>query len=137
MRIRDLDGKLVIGPAEPGDTMKLLEMFEPKTGLMYNDLSDVDWADDLKFFIDNENQLLEKHIFPAVSKHERHAGHPNAYRFYIKPVIECIKVYVRRFEIQEPKKIFTREMVENLAKKIAEEQNKHIESGDYKHDEDL
>ena len=117
--------------------MKLMEMFEPEKGFAYNDLSDVDWADDLKFFIDNDNKLLEKHIFPAVSKHERHAGHPNAYRFYVKPVIECIKVYVRRFEIDEPKKIFTREMVETLARKIAEEQAKHIEGGDYKSDEDI
>ena len=137
MRIPAPGIKLVIGPAEPGENMKLLEMFEPKKGFMYNDLSDVDWADDLKFFIDNDNKLLEKHIFPAVSKHERHAGHPNAYRFYVKPVIECIKVYVRRFEIDEPKKIFTREMVETLAKKIAEEQSMHIESGDYKPDEDF
>ena len=112
-------------------------MFEPKSGLMYNDLSDVDWADDLKFFIDNENSLLEKHIFPAVEKHKRHAGHPNCYRFYVKPIIECIKAYVRRFEIEEPKKIFTREIVESIAKKISEEQEKHIKDGDYKSDEDL
>jgi len=134
--IPDRDGEHATGRAGRGD-MKLYEMFEPKPGLMYNDLSDVDWADDLKFFIDNENSLLEKHIFPAVEKHQRHAGHPNCYRFYVKPIIECIKVYVKRFEIEEPKKIFTREIVESIAKKISEEQEKHIKDGDYKSDEDL
>lgn len=117
--------------------MFLKEMFEPKKEFVYSDLSDVDWADDLKFFIDNDTQLLEKHIMPAVTKHERHADHPNAYRFYVKPVIECIKIYVRRFDIDEPKKIFTREMVDILAKKIAEEQSMHIQSGDYTPDEDF
>jgi hypothetical protein len=40
----------------------------------------IDWGDDLKFYIDNEDSLLQQYMFPAVKKHEKHAGHPQAFK---------------------------------------------------------
>jgi len=122
------------GRAEPGDHMKLMEMFSA-IGAPKEELKDIDWADDLKFFIDNDDKLLTQYMFPALQKHEKHAGHPDAYKLYLRPIKECCKIYIKKFEIENPKDKFTEDILEDLAKKIAEEQEKHIKDGDYHRDE--
>jgi hypothetical protein len=124
-----------IGHVDRGDRMKLMEMFSA-IGAPKEELKDIDWADDLKFFIDNDDRLLTQYMFPALQKHEKHAGHPDAYKLYLKPVKECCKIYIKRFEIEDPKDKFTEDILEGIAKKIAEEQEKHIKDGDYHRDAD-
>jgi hypothetical protein len=122
------DTRHAIGHVGLGD-MKLNEFFpsaeEP------NDDQDIDWLDDLKFFIDNEPKLLSNYIFPAIKKHEKYVDHPKAYKIYIKPLNACMKKYCETFDIEEQEKKFSEDSLIELAKKIAEEQKKHIEDGDY------
>ena len=125
------DGKHVIGHAGHGDIMRLLEMFSPVGGPR-DDNQDIDWADDLKFFIDNDDKLLSNYIFPAVKKHEKYVDHPMAYKIYMQPVKECLKVYLNTFEIDNAKNVFTNEVLEDVAKQMASRQTKHIMDGDYK-----
>ena len=108
----------------------LNEMFSPLSGPRKDD-QDIDWIGDLKFFIDNDEKMLESYFFPAVEKHKEHVGNPNVYKLYMRSLKECLKCYVEQFKIDNPEEKFTEDAMTDLAKKIAEEQEKFIEAGDY------
>jgi hypothetical protein len=110
--------------------MKLLEMFSP-IGAPRADNNEIDWIDDLKFFIDNDNQVLSQYLFPAVKKHSKDLDNPKAYRLYFKPITTALESYCAKYEIKDRKEKFTNEALVELAKKICEEQKRFIESGDY------
>jgi len=110
--------------------MLLREMFSP-IGSPKEDEADVDWLDDLKFFIDNDNEMLNKHFFPAIKKHKEHKDHPHVYKVYIRPVEHAVAPYCKKFDIENPDEKFPKEKLIDLAKRIAEEQARHIERGDY------
>jgi len=116
--------------------MLLREMFSA-IGAPKEDLEqEIDWIGDLKFFIDNDNDMLNSNFFPAVKKHEKYIGHPQAYKIYMKPIERCLESYCNKFEIEEPESKFPKESLIELAKTIASEQEKFISQGDYKKDED-
>lgn len=92
---------------------------------------EIDWLDDLKFFIDNDDKMLNQYFFPAVKKHQEYKGHPKAFTIYIKPLQNCLGHYCEKFDIQDPEEKFPKEKLIDLAKRIADEQEKHIEKGDY------
>lgn len=118
------------GPAELGENMKLLEMFSP-IGAPKADQSDIDWLDDLKFYIDNDNSMLQKNLFPAIEKHKKHIDHPDAYKIYLAPIKRCCENYCEKFEIEDAEEKFSKEKLIELAKHIAQEQKKFILHGDY------
>ena len=93
-------------------------------------IEDVNWSDDLKFFIDNNDALLERYIFPAVKKHANHIENPNAWKLYVPGIKKCLGIYCDKFDI-DPKGKFTYNIVEELAKHIAQLQAQHIKQGDY------
>lgn len=107
-------------------------MFSPLGGPSTTEEPEIDWADDLKFFIDNDSDVLSNYLFPAVKKHQMYHGHPNAYKLYIKPLQQCKEEYCKKFDIDEPETKFPPDVIISLAKKIADEQHKHIEAGHYK-----
>lgn len=109
--------------------MILMELFSADEAETVED--DIDWAADLKFFIDNDDQLLQKYIFPAVQQQRQHAGHPNVYKLYIKPLQRCIEEYRDKFEVEKIGEKFPKEMIIGLAKEIAEKQNEFIQDGQY------
>ena len=45
-------------------------MFSP-VGAPKDDQPDIDWIGDLKFYMDNNDQMLNKHFFPAVNREEK------------------------------------------------------------------
>jgi hypothetical protein len=110
--------------------MLLKEMFSP-IGAPHEEQQDIDWLDDLKFFIDNDDTMLNQYFFPAVKKHKEHKGHPDAYKIYIRPIESCMGHYCKKFDIDEPQEKFPKEKLIDLAKRIATEQEKHIARGDY------
>jgi hypothetical protein len=114
--------------------MLLKEMFSPVGGPSEEENQDVDWIDDLKFYIDNEDKLLNNYFFPAVKKHEKYAGHPDAYKIYLKALKPCIEDYCTTFKIENPNEKFPEDKLVELARKMADEQSKFIEKGDYKKD---
>jgi hypothetical protein len=128
--IRDLVTRLDTGRAERGEDMKLMEMFSA-IGAPKEEDQDIDWLDDLKFYIDNKDDLLEQYIFPTLEKHKRFVDHPDAYKLYINPIKQCCEKYCEEFDIEEKEEKFGKEQLIELAKKFAEEQKKHIEDGDY------
>lgn len=110
--------------------MLLREMFSP-IGAPNDIEQDVDWLDDLKFFIDNDDTMLNKYFFPAVKKHKEYQGHPNVYKVYIRPLQHCKDAYCSQYDIEEPEEKFSKEKLIQLAKMIATEQERHLSSGDY------
>lgn len=110
--------------------MLLKEMFSPIGGPNH-DNQDVDWNSDLKLYIDDHDSLLNKFIMPAIEKHKKYAGHPMAYKIYLKPLSGCVKEYCKRFDIQDVNEIFTEEKLIELAKTYASMQEKFISKGDY------
>jgi type IV secretory pathway ATPase VirB11/archaellum biosynthesis ATPase len=110
--------------------MLLKEMFSPLGGENEKDQS-VDWADDLKFHIDNTDELLEKSIFPVLDRHKEVGENPNAWKLYLNPVKKCLRHYSEKYEIKEVEEKFTPDVLEAVAKKICSEQAKHIKDGDY------
>ena len=109
--------------------MKLNELFSPIGAP--EDNQDINWLEDLKFFIDNDNEVTSNVMFPAIKKHKKYAGHPDAYKIYIKPLQTCKEMYCSKYGIDEPGEKFTKETLINMARKIASEQEKYIERGDY------
>ena len=110
--------------------MLLREMFSP-IGAPREDESEIDWMDDLKFYIDNDTDILSRTMFPAIKKHMQHVDHPKAYKIYLKPLQSCMQQYTEQFDIDEPETKFPKEQMIKLARKIAEEQKQHIQNGDY------
>lgn len=106
-------------------------MFSP-IGAPSSEKDDIDWLGDLKFFIDNDDQLLNKYFFPAVDRHKKHVGNPNAYKIYIRPLESCLEKYCNTFEIEEPENKFPKEKLIELAKRIASQQDSFLGKGDYK-----
>jgi hypothetical protein len=131
-KIRDLVGRHVIGHAGLGD-MKLMEMFSPLGGPKDDDAeSDINWIDDLKFFIDNDDALLKNHIFPTIEKHRKYVDHPEAYKLYMKPLKSCVKIYRETFDVDdEDNEKFSEDKICSLAKQIAGEQKEYIKKKDY------
>ena len=128
MQIQDQEQKHVIGRAGNGN-MKLNELFSPIGAPSKND--DINWHSDFKFFIDNDNSVLSNVMFPAIKKHMNYRGHPSAYKIYIKPLQQCKEMYCNKYKIETPEEKFTKEDIIGMARKIAAEQEKYIERGDY------
>jgi len=110
--------------------MLLKEMFSA-IGAPNEQEQEIDWLDDLKFFIDNDDQMLNQYFFPAVKRHKEHKGHPKVFQVYIKPIQNCLNHYCDKYDVDDREGKFPKEKLIDLAKKFAEEQEKHIEKGDY------
>lgn len=110
--------------------MLLKEMFSA-IGAPKDEEQEIDWLDDLKFFIDNNTELLSKHFFPAIKRHREYQGHPKAFTIYIRPVENCLDHYCDQYDIQDREQKFPKERLIDLAKRIADEQEQHIKKGDY------
>jgi hypothetical protein len=116
--------------------MKLFELFDVDLNKEKDEDKRIDpeinYLDDLKFFIDNDTEMLSKNFFPAVKKHQESDHNKESYKHYVKPIISSIHVYCKKYDLDDIKnKIFNKEGVITLAKKFAEEQAKHIQNKDY------
>ena len=110
--------------------MLLKEMLSP-IGAPTDDDQDIDWLDDLKFFIDHNNDLLSQHIIPAVHRHKEHADHPDAYKLYVKPIMKCVNEYCETFDIENKEECFPIDKIEELAKNMALAQTNYIKDKQY------
>lgn len=128
MTIRDREQKLATGVVGNGN-MLLKELFSPIGAP--EDNQDINWHEDLKFFMDSDNDALSNILFPAIKKHMNYVGHPDAYKIYIKPIQQCKEMYCEKYKIDDASSKFTKEEIINMARKIAAEQEKYIGRGDY------
>ncbi len=110
--------------------MLLREMFG-YYGAPNPEQEEVDWLDDLHYYIDNNDQMLNQYFFPAVKKHAEHQGNPEVFKVYVRPIEQCLDHYCKEFDISDRAEKFPKEKIIELAKRCAEEQSKFIEKGDY------
>jgi len=110
--------------------MKLIELFSP-IGAPNEEEQDIDWISDLKYFIDNDSNVLSHYFFPAIKRHQEHRGNPNVFKVYIRPLESCKEAYCEKYQIENPEEKFPKDKIIELAKRCAEEQEKIIERGDY------
>lgn len=111
--------------------MRLNEMFSPLGNPDDKD-QDINWIQDLKFFMDHEERILQRYIYRSIKKHIANPKSDNAYKLYIPAIINCIKDYCNKFEITEPDSKFPKASIIELAKSMASEQETFIKNGDYK-----
>lgn len=110
-----------------------MELFSPSEKEIKNYDPEVDYLKDLKFWISNEDEILSKVLFPAIKKQKENKNYSDAYQYYIEPLKKCCNMYCKKFDLSEYQdEIFTPSAIVNLAKIIAEEQEKYIKKGDYK-----
>lgn len=105
-------------------------MFSP-IGAPKQDQEEIDWLDDLHFYIDNNDKLLNQYFFPAVKRHKEHRDNPQVFKVYIKPIERCLDHYCQEYDINDRSEKFPKEKIIELAKRYASEQSKFIEKGDY------
>ena len=110
--------------------MLLREMWSA-IGAPKDDQQEIDWLDDLKFFIDNDDAMLNQYFFPAVKRHKEHQGNPRVFNVYIRPIETCLDHYCEKYDIDDREEKFPKEKLIDLAKRIADEQEKYLEKGDY------
>lgn len=91
----------------------------------------IDWIADLKFFIDNNEKLLEKYLFPVVRKHMKNIDDRHAWSWYIPCVKRCLAAYCSGYNITDCHEKFPKSAIVELAKTIASEQEQHIKQGQY------
>ena len=125
---QDQEQKQDIGRVGSG-SMKLNELFSPIGAPKEND--DINWPDDMRVFIDNDNDALSQYMFPAIKKHETYKGHPDAYKIYIKPLEGCREMYASKFNVEDCEQKIPRQTIILMAKKFAAEQDNFMERGDY------
>lgn len=110
--------------------MLLREMFSA-IGAPKDIEQEIDWLDDLKFFIDNDTDMLDRYFFPAIKKHKEYRNHPHVYKVYIRPLQQCLDHYCEKYDIQDRDEKFPKDKIIDLAKMITDQQDNHIEKGDY------
>jgi hypothetical protein len=112
-----------------------MELFSPPSEMKEKDERldpEINYLDDLKYFIDNEDTLLSKFFFPAISKQKKQADNDQAYKLYVEPVRKTVNVYCQKFKLEDIKdKIFNDNSIIKVAKRIADEQKNHINKKEY------
>lgn len=109
--------------------MKLIEFFTSPEKEKIED--EIDWIDDLKFYMDNDDHMLSRYFFPAVKKHAKFKDREDTYKIYVPVLYKCVKHYCDKFGIEDPEEKFTKDKILDLAKKISTEQQTYIDRGDY------
>jgi hemerythrin-like domain-containing protein len=93
---------------------------------------EINYLDDLKVFIDNEDSVLSKFFFPAIHKHKDHGDQEDSFKLYLHPVKQTIPVYCKKYNLEDIQdQVFSKEDIIKVAKKFAEEQQRHIKKKDY------
>jgi|SRR5210317_760012 len=113
--------------------MRLMELFSSDPATQDPRLSkDVNYLDDLKFYMDNDTNSLTNVLFPAIKAHKENLDDESAYRHYMKPIKLSVEKYCNEYDLSDIRdKIFTDESLITLAKRIAEEQKSHIGNKEY------
>lgn len=112
--------------------MKLFELFSRNPDMPMDQEEDINWLDDLKFYIDHNDELLTQYLFPAINKHKENPTAADAYKLYVNPLRQCAIKYCDKFETELPhKELFPTKSIIELAKHMADSQGQYIEKGDY------
>lgn len=132
--IQDQEQKHVTGHAASGkeSLMRLMELFSQPDNKDPRLNPDINYLDDLKFFVDNNSEMLSNIFFPAVKEQQKSNNPEEAFKLYIKPLKFAVEKYCEQYDLKDVKdEIFTDENLSEIAKRFATEQHNHINNKDY------
>jgi hypothetical protein len=95
---------------------------------------DVDFVDDLKFFMHNDPRFYRKVLYPVISelRNKLKSGQKCNETSFMNCIERAIPVYCNKFKItQNPKVIFDPEEVKDLAVRMFHEEKQNINNGVY------
>lgn len=102
----------------------------------FANLIDVDFKDDLHFFMHNDSEFYRRILFPAIrilkSKIEQNTG--ENIKHFKTCVEKAIPMYCKKFKIKEIQILSPKE-IDELAEKMYQEELTRIEQGVYKGNE--
>lgn len=117
--------------------MRIRELLEAKD---FNDLDfvkkdgdesniDYDLVEDLVFFMNNDDEVYRRHVYPAVVKCTRgietnQSTSPSIFR---RAVLDSYKAYTKEYPIRELPDDLDKDICEEVCSKMHEEVCKHIE----------
>lgn len=112
--------------------MRLMELFSQPDNKDPRLNPDINYLDDLKFYVDNNSEMLSNIFFPAIKEQQAKNDPQEAYKLYIKPIRFAVEKYCEEYDLKDVKDdIFTDENVNEIAKRFATEQHNHINNKDY------
>lgn len=122
--------------------MRINELLEGKN---FNDLDfvkvtgdqrdiDFDLAEDLSFFMNNDDAVYRRHLHPVILKcrnsiKSKISTKPSIFK---PAVINSYKMYVKKFPVRELPRELDEEQLNEVCKKMHEEVCQHIKNGKYK-----
>lgn len=84
---------------------ELLEHIEDKNHNGIDDKLEFDLADDLMFFINNDDATYRRHVYPSIMKHQQNAGH-DGQSLFGDAVCHAYESYSKKFPIKHlPKEL--------------------------------
>lgn len=95
---------------------------------------DYDLAEDLIFFMNNDDDIYRRHVYPSIHKclERINSGKDSSPSVFQDAVRESYKNYIERYPIRElPEDISDKQLVE-ICEKMLEEVCTHHEEGKYK-----
>lgn len=111
-----------------------MELFSPNDKEIKKYDPEIDYIDDLKFWINNNDELVSKLLMPAIKK-QKERNEENSEQLYIEPLKKCCDMYCKEFDLLDSKdEIFSNDKLLELARKISKEQSHFIKKGDYDHE---
>ncbi len=97
-------------------------------------LKDIDFVDDLKFFVYNDPRFYRRMIYPKIYelKSKLKSGGKCDETMFMPCIERAIPAYCNKFKItQDPNKIFNPEEVKDLAVRMFHEEKQNINNGVY------
>lgn len=122
--------------------MRIVELLE---GKKFNDLDFVnrsegkneinyDLAEDLSFFMQNDDDTYRRHMYPAIAKCLEMVKHKKKVSpmFFNNAVKESYKNYVKKYPIRELPESLDDKACKEICEKVHDDFCKHYEEGKYK-----
>lgn len=95
---------------------------------------DYDLVEDLVYFMNNDDEMYRRHVYPAISKclGDLKTNRKTSPSVFEKAVQECYKNYIQKFPIRDLKDSLEPKLFKEACKKLHEETCSHYEEGKYK-----
>jgi hypothetical protein len=97
-------------------------------------IPDFDIADDLVFFMNNDDDTYRRHVYPKIHHclENMKAKRKTSPSMFADAVKESYKNYIKKFPIREMPNELDEEMIKETCHKMHEEVCQHIQDGKYK-----
>lgn len=94
---------------------------------------DYDLVDDMIFFMNNNDDIYRKHVYPIISRCIKSNNDQEIKISEFSPMVkECYKTYLKEYPIKELPNTLDKKTLKSICEKFHEEVFTHIKDGKYK-----